>query len=715
MSDALTLVLQNLEKKYVQLSQDAIADGKITPDEQRVLNDVKAKIDDLRQKAQVIAAHRVAGSIKAVGDSEDKQKYELKGFKVGKVSGLHTQVKCDVGDPTGAKQLYPVTLTVSFKGSAEDSGSGGKGVKIGGESKHTTDKTMVLTHNLSADELGTYVEGLRAASKGSMASGRFEYAIIFTGVTQGWAVAQHLWESGKTNIAKSLNRPGDSIQTDEKGSRSKSGNAEVGPIGGSSGKTDSFQHESKTTVDAQGNRRVDVKFTYTGDGKMGGKLNAGAVGLEFGTTNTVENSFGFSITIHKQHDPDGKILERLQNCTKPEHFRVFIAANKGKITVNGETTAVGTGEGTPIGASIGPAKGNIGTNQGFRHETEKDGQGRITQQRFIGKAGAGGEIPFHSDSEQQEAVAEIDGKGEASMTLTNTKKDGSTEDKSGLRLSNDDLARLGQVAVNGAWDGWNRRTQDKDDWHKAGLKVKNSGGKAAVVAEELARFVSGDRVERMKSVMTFVRGGYPAKGLGQKFEFPESIKRLQAGYDAVTSDKLLNEFNTLVEKKDFAAAIDKGKGVIAIIDQLEPLISRNEDFRNKDTKTEMLRKLMLRRQYVATFIKKWAGDKKPEEDPALLQQAADRLQKLLSSYSTEQARLGAELHEMLEGYPNFTADKMEKARGLVRQLKDMQKRWEPDYYEMKATMAKRGVPNWEMPLLKPDLAMLARYEKAASL
>jgi hypothetical protein len=32
---------------------------------------------------------------------------------------------------------------------------------------------------------------------------------------------------------------------------------------------------------------------------------------------------------------------------------------------------------------------------------------------------------------------------------------------------------------------------------------------------------------------------------------------------------------------------------------------------------------------------------------------------------------------------------------------------------MKEAMSKRGVSNWDMPLLKPDESMLARYEKAA--
>jgi hypothetical protein len=718
MTDMLNMVLQKLEKKYVELSQAAIADGIITPDEQRVLTGVKEKIDDLRQKTQAIDAQRLAGSIKAQGDTKDEKKLKIKGaFEAGAVKGLHAQVKCEVGDPTGAKQLYPVKLTVSFKASSKDSGSGGKGVKIGAESERTSEKIMVLTHHLSVEELGKYVAGLQAASKGSMAGGKFEHAIIFAGVTQGWAVAQHMWESGKKNIAKSLNRPGDSIQADEKSSKSDSANAEVGPIGGSSGKTNKYEKNSKTTVDDKGDLRHDSKTTHNEDGKNTGSLNAGVVGLEAGSTNTVETSFGFSITIYKKHDPDGKILDWLQNCTRPEHYRVFIAANHGKITVNGETTALETGEGTPIGVSIGGVKGNIGTNQGFRQETERDGKGNLVKQRFIGKAGAGGEIPLHSDSEQQEAVAEIDGEGEASVTLTNTKKDGSSVDKAGLRLSNEDLAKLGQVAVNSmdAWMGWTRRTDEVKDWRAAGEAIRRAGGKPPAVAEHLARFVGGDRVERLKTVQKFARGGYASKGIGQKFEFPETIKRLQAGYETVTGDALINEFNKLVEKKDFAAAIDKGKSVIAIIDQLDPLIRRNEDFENRDTKMEMLRLLVLRRGFVANYMKKWAGDKKSEEDPALLEQAADRLQKQLSSYSTEQAKLGGKLYDLIKGQPNFRQQDMEDARELVRQLKDMHRRWEDDYMSMKQTMAKRGVPNWEMPLLEPDKEMLKRYEKAARL
>jgi hypothetical protein len=62
----------------------------------------------------------------------------------------------------------------------------------------------------------------------------------------------------------------------------------------------------------------------------------------------------------------------------------------------------------------------------------RDGQGRVVKKTVTGKAGVGGEALGHSDSVQDEAVAEIDSKGKASVKLTRTKTDGDTLDRADL-------------------------------------------------------------------------------------------------------------------------------------------------------------------------------------------------------------------------------------------------------------------------------------------
>jgi hypothetical protein len=300
------------------------------------------------------------------------------------------------------------------------------------------------------------------------------------------------------------------------------------------------------------------------------------------------------------------------------------------------------------------------------------------------------------------------------VKLTSTKTDG-TVDKSGLGLSNDDLKRIGGIAVRSldAWKGAIRRADEREDWIAAGTAIAKAKGAPSVVAEQLVRFVGGDRVERMKTVQNFLRGGIGGQGsIGKKFEFPDAVKRLQASYEIVTAESLPDELNKIA-KSNPAAAVEKCKSLLKIADLLDPQIRKNEDFENNATKMDMLQRLVRRRKLLAEAIKGFGGQSKPEEDPALLQEAADRLQKQLSSFSVEQAKVGAKLHELLDGQPKFLVRDLGDAKGLIRQLNDLHNRWWVDYRSMKETMSKRGVSNWDMPLLKPDESMLARYEKAA--
>ena len=60
----------------------------------------------------------------------------------------------------------------------------------------------------------------------------------------------------------------------------------------------------------------------------------------------------------------------------------------------------------------------------------------------VGKAGAGGKAAWHSDSMQDEAVAEIEGTGKATVKLTTTKTDNDAVDKSvAIEILNGKAAR----------------------------------------------------------------------------------------------------------------------------------------------------------------------------------------------------------------------------------------------------------------------------------
>jgi hypothetical protein len=268
------------------------------------------------------------------------------------------------------------------------------------------------------------------------------------------------------------------------------------------------------------------------------------------------------------------------------------------------------------------------------------------------------------------------------------------------------------------------RADDKKDWRDAGVAIVKAKGASAVVAEQMARFVSGGPVDRLKVIENLIRNGYNGRSIGRRFEFPDALKRLQKSYDIVTAPSLSAEMNRLAST-DRAAAVEKCKGLLKIADVLDPQIRNSDAFENSAIQMEMLKRLVDSRNVLAEAIQGFSGQSKPENDPALLQQAARRLQDQLTSFAVAQAKVGEELHKLLEGDKTFVSRRLGEAKGLIRQLDDIHKRWRVDYNAMKQTQSKLGNPSWDTPpafnpvtrtpLFQPSDEMLARFEKAAGL
>ena len=684
-----------------------------------------------------------------------------KGMQAGVVAGLHANVMCKIGEPSGEPKLYPVTVTVSFGGSVAVSGGAGKkeGSKASAsvEVKGSVERSMTVTHMLGEGELALYTKSLAAASKGSkVAATGQEFAIIAAGVKQGWDVARQMWESGGKEISKkttdSLVRTGDSAQVSETKTSGVAAKGSVGSVGAGYGVTDTKTKSTKATRNDKGGLDVDAKQEQGREKTASVSLQAGVVGLEVGTTHVHKTSFGYSISIDPKNDPDGKILAALNQCKTEIQYEVFIAAHYGKVTVIGRMKGKSDADSTQIGVSVGGAKLKLGTHQGIDEETTTDDKGKVVSKKTAGHAGAGGELVGFADSTDEDAVAESDGDGNAKLTMTRTKKenygsrvrekknqkklekltgtgkqsgaltdaaggeedDTATQDVSGLILSNKDLRRLGGVACRSlpAWNDRTRRWQEKEDWKKAGIAIAKGKGAPGVVAHELARFIGGDRVERMKTVELFVRGG--SVSMGKAFEFPDGLSDLQSDYDMVTDDGVPAKLDKLAASSR-AKAAEECKRLATIADKIDQRIRSAKDFENKAVKMEMLQRLTRRREQLAEGIKGYAGNNKPQDDPKVIEAKRDRLLKQCSSFFQEQNNIKGELYDLLEGDKHFLQRRMGDAKAQIRQLNDLHSRWWVDFRELKDTMARLGVPNYDLPMFKPDQALLAFYENAAGL
>ena len=672
---------------------------------------------------------------------------------------VHANVTCKIGDPSGEPKLYPVTVTVSFGGSASVSGGVGKqkGAKAGGsvEVKGSVDRTMVVTHHMSEAELGTYAKALEAASKGSkVAATQAEIAIIATGVKEGWDVARQMWQTGGKTIGKKttdkLVRTGDSAEVSETKTGGIAAKGNVGPVGGGYGVTDTKSKSSKATRNATGGLDVDNKQEKGRQTDKSMSMQAGVVALEVGNTKVHKTRFGYEISIEAKNDPDGKLLEALGRCDSELDYETFIRDHVGKVKVIGRTKGKTDAEGTNIAVSVGGAKLKLGTKQSVDTETTTDGTGKVTGKKTVGGAGAGGEFLGFADSVDDQALAQTDGKGNSTLTLTSTKKqnygsrasekkqqafekltgvgklgglkrvaggeddDNGVEDVTGLKLANEDLLRIGQVAVNSmpSWRGVIQRGQERKDWEKAGQAIVRGGGRPSVVAHALAEFIGTDRTERLETVRLMIRGGYKQTG-GKASEFPDSLRDIRADYDLVTDDDLGRKMDTLANKQGDPAAAKECRRLLAIVDRIQPRVEACKDFADGDTKTEMMSELTERRTILNRGVEGYGGKLKPEDDPKVLADEGNRLMKLCNTYGVEQERLVDKLDDQAAWKVYERAD----GKKLIKQLENMQSRWSKEFDRLQDNYAKRKIALPEFvyargtPQIKPNEALVADYEK----
>lgn len=683
-----------------------------------------------------------------------------KGRQVGANLSLHANVTCKIGDPKGDPKLYPVTVTVSFGASGSVSGGAGKqeGSKVSGsvEVKRSVEQSMVVTHQLSEAELADYTKALEAASKGSkVAATQQEFAIIATGVNQSWDMARQMWEAGGGKLTKetanSLKKTGDSAQVSETKTDGIAAKGKVYGVGGGVGVTDTKTSTIKATRNDKGGLDVDAKHEQGRQTDISGSLDVGVVGLEVGKTHTHKTRFGYSIVIDPKNDPDGKILEHLGYCKTEQDYNIFLGVHHGKVTLIGKMRGQTDAEGTNIGVSIAGKSLELGTKQGVDKETTTDAKGKVTSKKTTGTAGAGGKLGGFADSADDEATAETDDKGNASLTLTTTTKknygsrvrekknkkalekatgtgkqsgaltdaaggeeETAVEDVTGLKLANKDLIRIGKVAINSmpAWMGMTRRWQEKEDWKKAGLAIVKAKGTPSAVAHALAEFIGGDRVERLETVRLMVRGGYHQTS-GKAFEFPDSLRDIRADYDLVTDDGLPDKMNTLANKQGDPAAAKECARLLAIVDRIQPRIQACHDFDNKATKTEMLSELNVCRTMLNRGIKGYGGNLKPQDDPKVLAEEGTRLMKLCYAYGSEQAILVGKLDDQ----DAITVSERADGRKLIKQLEDLHYRWQSEFLRIKDNYAKQKLvlpdPPYApyVPQIKPNEALVAMYEK----
>ena len=680
-----------------------------------------------------------------------------KGMQAGATLSVHANVKCQIGEPKGEPKLYPVTLTVSFGGALGVSGGVGKKEGSKGsasvELKGSDEKSMTVTHMLTEEQLGNYTQALEAASKGSkVAATEAEFSIIATGVNEGWGKAREMWATGDKNLAKGLDRAGDSKELAEKKSGGVAVKGNAGGIGIGGGVTDTAEHSTKVTRNDKGTLDVDTDSAHTRKTDKSGSMSAGVMGLNVGKSHTHKTSFGYSITIDPKNDPDGKILDALSKCEREEQYAVFMGLYKGKFTLTGKTEGKSDADSLDTGVSVaGVNVFSMGEGHGVDEKTRTDAKGNVVSKTVAAHANIGGKLGGWADSKNDDAVAEIDGEGHGKMKLTTTQndnhnsrsrdkrdkkaqeklagkgkqsgaladlaggeeEDSATHDVSGLTFSNADLKKIGGVACRslGAFVGLHRRADEIEDLKKAGIAIAKGKGAPGVVAEQLTRFIGGDSVERLETVRRIARGGYHAT-MGSAFEFPDSIRGLQEDYETVIDDGLVKKINAIGSKSQVKAK-EECQRLLKICASLMSDIGACKDFDNTATRAEMVQKLELVRQNLAVSVKGFGGEK-PVADMKQLAADGERLVKQCGAFFVDQGKLFAELQDLKGNDRLIPNSDRGDARKLIKKLEDLIYRWRGQWYLLKDNYKAQGVPESVamLPGIVPDEKVVDFWDRA---
>ena len=253
-----------------------------------------------------------------------------------------------------------------------------------------------------------------------------------------------------------------------------------------------------------------------------------------------------------------------------------------------------------------------------------------------------------------------------------------------------------------------RSLRPQADLKAAAIAIAKAGGAPGAVAEHLARFIGGD-TGRRETIQLYVRGGYHST-MGNAFEFPDSLRKLEDDYKEVLVPKIVDKLNSLGNTKALALC----KRLAPICDNLIDKISACKDFDNPATKNEMLARLSHYKNVFAEGIRGFGGDMNAANDPKVLEQKRDTYIKQCQSFFQGQESIKGDLYDLLDGHDVFLVRQLGKAREHLRRLDDLFMRWDVDYAELKGVYKQLGNPYFDLPILRPNRAISDLYEKAAN-
>lgn len=718
--------------------------------------------DTRNARLGVSADEKSAGGY--AGAERGVSKKRRNGVSTGLVGGLHANVKCEIGNPSGNPRTYPVTLEVDL-GAEITVGAGkdkeGAPGKAGAKVKLGADYILRRTYRLSDKELEAYVAALEAASTGGTVEATYrEMAVIQAGVTQGWELAQSLAKGtaplSKQGLAQ-LRNAGDSteVATSTTAGAELSGNVKAVSVElGAEKKQDK---SVKATLDGQ--KKLEIQARQSDQEKYSAKagLSMGIVGASSGGSHTVRTSFGYDIGVDPANDPDGKLVEALARCSSKADYEKFIAAHKGKVTLERRTDGKAVADTSTMGMSIGPVEASIGTGSGTAEEVKHDADGRLIESTVVGSQHAGGGVKLGGmtwgDSAENQAVARRDAKGRASLDLSKKRSqtdggkvldaakakvglgddggkkkgllatatgggeapDTQKRDVYGIKLSAKDLTAIGRLAMSeSSWTPRMGNLEDITDWRAAGARIKARKGDPGVVADELARYIGGAQKDRLQHVRLFLRPGGNVS-IGTAVNFPDALQHLQPEYEELVDGECEQQVVDTAAREGNARATELGRQLQARLEKLTQAVKNSDQFGDKAAQADMVSALTRHRNALAQAVRQAAGQTgEADEKAAALEEFGRQVGACHSAKRSHDALL-AELGAKVPKGKRLTQGEKNPLLAKVNLLLDARARLRAELKAAKALADRHGFPAQRYEQYQPDNAEIDRIKDACGM
>ncbi len=366
--------------------------------------------------------------------------------------------------PGSEPPRFTITTTISFDlklgatagkewqakpGAQQDTGLKGN-VSIGGGA--AIGAYAAFKRELTEAEAKEYIDYVKANGRGSKLP---EHKILATGASQGWDAAKQLWlaMNGSPDMLKSM-KPGEQVETNVE----LGGDAKLGAGGGQSAQggttfggevTAKGKHKINVQKSVLPDGRIQITAAIDDEGELGGAVSVGvgAASMKGGKSYTAGQGRTIVFILSPSDPAFNSQVTAIDAAATPEDLDRIATQNRSLVAAKTDKTV--EGEGTSVGAGLGPLSIDLAGKGKLTSEVTRDQQGNVIGQKYTGENQGGGTIGVGDvrvgDTKSEKYVGQVDKEGRAKGELSETKKStsfGKSVLGAGSKITNDPLGTV---------------------------------------------------------------------------------------------------------------------------------------------------------------------------------------------------------------------------------------------------------------------------------